>query len=147
MKTRTPTRLARPGTKIARATSVRTSPEWSASGEWADVVSSNVDAIRYDKEAEALFVRFWGDRTYSYRDVPSNVAEEMFRCKSMGKFVHYRLIGRYPVLEMTSWYKLPPKPPYPAPQVVSTNVPKPPKPQPTTKPGLWRKALNWVWRW
>ena len=68
---------------------------WIDSYSWVSVISSNVDSIAYNLKERDLYVRFKGGSTYCYRQVPEQVAKDMFNCSSMGRFVHQRLKGEY----------------------------------------------------
>lgn len=74
--------------------------EWLSNGQWALVRSSNVKGISYEWGTKQLFVEFKGYKggptsVYVYYQVPSEVAQDMFRSSSMGKFVHYQLKNKY----------------------------------------------------
>lgn len=73
-----------------------TGPAWVEAFVWASVISSNVVSIAYNKKSKRLFVMFNGGSVYIYSEVDSGTARDMFNCSSMGKFVHYRLKGKYP---------------------------------------------------
>lgn len=70
-----------------------TSEQWIQEGIWYEVTSSNVKAIRYDKEARELYVQFLGrsknifQPVYIYLQVSDTIAETMFQAASYGKFV------------------------------------------------------------
>jgi len=70
-----------------------TADEWAVSGNWVNVISSNVKAIRYDQGNRVLWVRFDGkgkpDPEYYYDNFPQTLAESMYNCGSMGEFVWY----------------------------------------------------------
>lgn len=64
---------------------------WAERNQWTGVISSNVAAIRYDRENGVLYVMFTSGRIYSYTNMDQSKAELMYNCSSMGKFVHYYL--------------------------------------------------------
>jgi hypothetical protein len=64
-------------------------------GHWVDVISSNVAAIRYDREWSTLSVRFNNGRSYEYMNVPAHLAEDLFESSSMGRFLAKRIKGMY----------------------------------------------------
>lgn len=61
--------------------------------EMIAVKSSNVHSIGY--ENGTLYVRFLTGVLYEYYDVPADVYDEFLNASSKGRFVHYRLKGRY----------------------------------------------------
>ena len=66
--------------------------DWIESGRWANVKSSNVKAIRYDRARKHLYVRFiGGNAEYRYYGVLRQTAEAMWRAASQGKFVWHVL--------------------------------------------------------
>ena len=73
--------------------------DWAESGRWVNVKSSNVSAIKYDRQRKHLYVRFHGNSEYRYRGVARNTAESMFTAVSMGKFVWHVLRKRGLVYE------------------------------------------------
>ncbi len=83
-----------------RGTKIRsyqgTAKQWSESGKWVTVKSSNVHKIRYDRHQKRLYVKFLGGSVYQYDGVARNTAEAMFMAPSLGKFVWRRLRGRFP---------------------------------------------------
>lgn len=69
--------------------------EWAATGRWAQVVSSDVQAIRYEAGHRHLHVIFRrGHREYLYPEVDPGLAKSMYHAASMGRFVHRYLKGR-----------------------------------------------------
>ena len=57
---------------------------------WIDVESSNVEAVGWEMDRSALWIRFGVDkkpRTYRYPDFPRVVYEEFLAAPSKGKFV------------------------------------------------------------
>lgn len=64
--------------------------------EWTEVRSSNIARYRYDPETKVLDVQFnSGDDTYSYDDVPQDVAEGMNTAGSIGQYFYNNIRGRY----------------------------------------------------
>lgn len=63
--------------------------------EFAAFESSNIAAIRYDEDQQLLEVVFKNGGVYQYFDVPSQVAEEMERTESKGKFLASAIKGHY----------------------------------------------------
>ena len=53
---------------------------------WTPLDSSNLEAYDYDREQGILHVKFRGGRTYSYRDVPADVAEGLGTAESAGRY-------------------------------------------------------------
>ena len=64
-------------------------------GEWVNVQSSNVAAIRFDKERLILEVRFLDGSSYEYFQVSPEEAESLYVAPSKGKWVwdHLRIRG------------------------------------------------------
>jgi hypothetical protein len=52
------------------------------------VVSSSVAAIAYDEQAQEVYVRFIGGRTYAYGGVPRAIWREFQSAPSKGAFVN-----------------------------------------------------------
>ena len=74
------------GSKVDKR--VQSTPlQWLYSGKWAGVISSNVKAIKYDRPAMRLYVRFKDGSVYFYPSTTWQTARAMFNCPSMGKFV------------------------------------------------------------
>lgn len=69
---------------------------WLYSGQWAGLISSNVDSIRFNFDQKNLFVRFNNNSVYYYAGVSAAVARAMFKTGSPGRFVWRRLRGKYP---------------------------------------------------
>lgn len=59
------------------------------------VSSSNIEAVGYLPEEEALFIRFKGGGVYRYAAVPQEVQDRMLEAPSIGKFIHGSIKGRY----------------------------------------------------
>lgn len=72
-----------------------TAEEWASGAFWVAVASSNVSAIAYEEETHTLFVEFQHSSVWKYVGVPYFVATDMYRCTSMGKFVHQRLKNQF----------------------------------------------------
>ncbi len=75
--------------------------EWIDKGYWAITISSNVNAIRYNKQAGILWVAFTSkslhpSRLYKYHKVEIPTAEACFDSVSLGRFVHNVLKRGYP---------------------------------------------------
>lgn len=68
---------------------------WLENGGAAEVVSSDVAAIAYDKSLMQLAVTFRDGSTYDYHFVSPVKALMMYNCSSMGVFVHQHLKGRH----------------------------------------------------
>ncbi len=66
---------------------------WLDQGMWAEVISSNVKRIWYDRDTKDLFVEFLDKSLYQYPHVAESEARDFFNCKSLGQFVAYRLKG------------------------------------------------------
>lgn len=60
------------------------------------VVSSNVESIGYDPDAEVLQVTFLNGSKYRYSGVPSEVWFDFTDAPSKGKFVWQRLRDKFP---------------------------------------------------
>lgn len=64
--------------------------------EWKEVVSSNISAYRYDPETKVLDIQFVNsDDTYSYDDVPQNVADGFAHAASPGTYFRQNIKERY----------------------------------------------------
>jgi hypothetical protein len=50
--------------------------------------SSHIDSFSYNHGAKELTVTFRGDRSYTYRNVPPEVFENMAKDHSAGKYFH-----------------------------------------------------------
>ena len=63
---------------------------------WNEVQSSNVARWRYDEETRVLEIQFnESDTTYSYDDVPSDVAEGLKFAPSVGRYFFQNIKDRY----------------------------------------------------
>ncbi len=74
-------------TKVDRRFSVKTAQEWSQTGQWVRMRSSNVAAIRYDKQNTRLWIQFKSGSSYRFEGVPVDTAMAMFNANSPGRFV------------------------------------------------------------
>ncbi len=63
--------------------------------EMTSVASSQIDAVGYDAETGTLFIEFKGGSTYSYADVPAEVAEQLLAAGSVGSFFAANIKGQY----------------------------------------------------
>ncbi len=63
--------------------------------DWTPLASSNLNALRYDEVERVLQIRFNSGRTYSYKDVPPDVAEGLSTAGSPGSFFHSNIRGVY----------------------------------------------------
>ena len=68
--------------------------------EWQYVQSSNVDAIKYCRDASELYVRFREGREYVYYDVDERVFQELLHAASVGKYHARNIKGRYKYLRL-----------------------------------------------
>lgn len=70
--------------------------DWINPGNiWASVQSSNVAGIMYDFDHRKLYVEFKDGSRYVYHAVQPTTAQDMYRANSFGKFIHFRLKGKY----------------------------------------------------
>lgn len=53
---------------------------------WTSLASSNLSACSYDEATKVLQIRFKSGRTYSYRDVPPDVAAGLETASSPGQY-------------------------------------------------------------
>ncbi len=74
-------------TKVDRRFSVKTAAEWVQTNQWVRVRSSNVAAIRYDKNQNRLWVQFRSGSSYRYDSMPIQTAKDFFNCSSFGRFI------------------------------------------------------------
>ena len=71
-----------------------TEEEWLKSGDWEKADSSNVAALRYDRQTRRTYVRFKSGDVYHYSPMTEHLAGQFFSAASMGKFVwHLRRMG------------------------------------------------------
>ena len=64
------------------------------------VDSSNIESVGYDTSNRELHVRFLGNRTYIYSDVPAELYEELLRAPSKGSFLNRAVKGAYAYREL-----------------------------------------------
>ena len=64
------------------------------------VDSSNIESVGYDTSNRELHVRFLGNHTYVYSDVPAEVFEELLRAPSKGSYFNRAVKGVYVYREM-----------------------------------------------
>jgi hypothetical protein len=64
------------------------------------VDSSNIESVGYDTSNRELHVRFLGNRTYVYSDVPAELYEELLRAPSKGSFLNRAVKGAYAYREL-----------------------------------------------
>ena len=64
------------------------------------VDSSNIESVGYDTSNRELHVRFLGNRTYVYSDVPAELYEELLRAPSKGSFLNRAVKGAYTYREL-----------------------------------------------
>ena len=62
-------------------------------GLWQNVVSSNIQAVRYNKAEEILHIRFRDGGIYEFIDVPSNIYLGFMTSPSKGKYFHANIRG------------------------------------------------------
>ena len=62
---------------------------------WVPLASSNLDACSYDVESGTLRIRFKSGRTYSYKDVPPDVASGLEQASSPGSYFNSSIKGVY----------------------------------------------------
>jgi hypothetical protein len=63
--------------------------------EMKPISSSNLAAAGYDAETRVLDIQFQNGNTYSYDDVPSDVAEGLFTAASAGAYFFNNIKNRY----------------------------------------------------
>jgi hypothetical protein len=64
------------------------------------VDSANIESVGYDTSNRELHVRFLGNRTYIYSDVPAELYEELLRAPSKGSFLNRAVKGAYAYREL-----------------------------------------------
>ncbi len=74
--------------------------QWVENASWANVISSNVQAIQYSEKWEVLSVMFIGGGLYEYRPVSMQIAREFFESPSIGKFLNNRIKKKYAVTQI-----------------------------------------------
>jgi len=62
---------------------------------WNSVVSSNIQAVRYDPNAQMLQIRFRDSGVYEFVGVPQHVYQAFALAASKGKFFHANIRGTY----------------------------------------------------
>ena len=68
--------------------------------DYEAVESSNIDAVKYDAEEEALYVVFSNGSHYRYYGVPAEVFEEFMGAESKGKFFHANIRSDFPCMQI-----------------------------------------------
>ncbi len=61
----------------------------------ADVVSSALRSVGYDREARVLEVQFVSGTVYRYADVPADVHEALMSAPSHGRYFHQAVRDRF----------------------------------------------------
>ncbi len=56
--------------------------------EMIQVESSNIAAVGYNEETKELHIEFNSGKTYSYQDVPKEIAVNLVKADSVGKYFH-----------------------------------------------------------
>ena len=64
-------------------------------GGWQALVSSNVEAYRYNPGKKVLEVKFVGGRVYSFADVPQDIADGLGTASSPGKYFNAEIKHSY----------------------------------------------------
>ena len=59
--------------------------------QWTPLASSNLSACRYDEQERLLQIRFQSGRTYSYKDVPEEVASGLTSANSPGQYFNQNI--------------------------------------------------------
>jgi hypothetical protein len=67
--------------------------EWWNDAAWHYVSSTNVEAFMYERSTQSLFIRFHGNRTYKYFNIPPEMAGGLATDISPGGWVHANLKG------------------------------------------------------
>lgn len=70
-------------------------------GDWVDVDSSMIDAVRYNAKEKVLEVMFNSGQVYSYEDVPRKIYKELLEADSKGRFMRDEIIDCYPYFKGT----------------------------------------------
>jgi hypothetical protein len=65
--------------------------EWFEDNEWHGLLSSNVMAFRYD--GSTLYLRFKGNRDYSYQAIPRDMVQSLINASSPGRWFQDNLKG------------------------------------------------------
>lgn len=61
--------------------------------DWTPLASSNLSAMRYDEATRLLQIRFYSGRSYSYQDVPQDVADGLRQANSPGQYFNGNIKG------------------------------------------------------
>lgn len=64
-------------------------------GDWQDVKSSNVEAVKHDPVTNVLSVRFIGGNVYNYADVPADKHVALLGAESIGKHLRDHIQGKH----------------------------------------------------
>ena len=64
------------------------------------VDSTNIEAIGYDATRRELYIRFLGNRTYVYSDIPAELHDELMRAPSKGSFLNRAVKNTYAYREI-----------------------------------------------
>jgi len=70
--------------------------------EFKKVESSNLNAVKYDKEKEELTVEFKGGSQYLYLKVPVHTFDSFIVAESKGKFFHKEIKGKFENVKIKS---------------------------------------------
>ena len=65
-----------------------------------DVISSNIEKIKYCKYTYTLTVKFAGGGVYLYSSVPHSIARKFLSADSKGKYLSKVLVGAYPFIKL-----------------------------------------------
>lgn len=60
------------------------------------VESEMLEAVGYDAKGRVLEVIFNSGDRYRYKEVPAFEYDELMNAESIGRYMHRRIIGRYP---------------------------------------------------
>lgn len=63
--------------------------------QWSTVISSNLDAIKYDPGTAELGVRYRNGREYVFEGVPPEEAEALYHASSPGGYFRNNIMGAY----------------------------------------------------
>ena len=77
-------------------------PRPSSSGEFVDVISSNVEAVAHNEEGSVLLVRFKGGSVYEYAGVPADTYVDLLAAPSVGRFLNQHIKGNYPYQKVST---------------------------------------------
>jgi len=70
-----------------------------------DLISTNLDSIKYDTDLEELTVKFVNKAKYKYYDVPEDVVEDLLNADSKGSFHYHNIAYTYPYVKIGSGIK------------------------------------------